>query len=59
MGKDIGVCDNDQLWRRWSTRACRFISLLIDSDNIALYRDDGLAINYNANGPKLDILRKK
>ena len=34
------------------------ISLLIDLDNFGLYRDNGLALIDNANGPKLDRLRK-
>ena len=34
------------------------ISVLIDSDNISLYRDDRLAVIHNANDPKLDRLRK-
>ena len=34
-------------------------AVLIDSDNIGLYRDAGLALIHNANVPKLDRLRKK
>ena len=34
------------------------IAALIDSDSVGLYRDDGLAVIHNANGPKLDKLRK-
>ena len=34
------------------------LSRIIDSEDIGLYRDDGLASIKNANGPKLDRLRK-
>ena len=34
------------------------LSTIIDSVDIGLYRDDGLASIKNANGPKLDRLRK-
>ena len=34
------------------------ISILIDSDNDGLYRDDGLAAIHNANSPNIDRLRK-
>ena len=34
------------------------ISILINSDNVGLYRDDGLAVIHNANAPRLDSLRK-
>ena len=33
-------------------------SVVIDSDNVGLYRDDGVAVIHNANGPKLNRLRK-
>ena len=31
----------------------------IDLDNVGLYRDDGLVVINNDNGPKLDRLRNK
>ena len=34
------------------------LSTLIDKKKIGLYRDDGLSVIDNANGPKLDRLRK-
>ena len=34
------------------------ISVSIDLDNVVLYRDDGLAVINNANGPKLDRMKK-
>ena len=34
------------------------LSNIIDRNNIGLYRDDGLCVTENANGPKLDRLRK-
>ena len=34
------------------------IKPLLDSNNVGLYRDDGLAIVHKANGPKVDRLRK-
>ena len=34
------------------------LSNLIGKDQIGLYRDDGLAVIYNQNGPQLDRLRK-
>ena len=45
---------------------CEFVGLyllnkikpLLDSNNVGLYRDDGLAIVHKANGPKVDRLRK-
>ena len=33
-------------------------SVIVDSDNVGLYRDDGVAVIHNANGPKLNRLRK-
>lgn len=35
------------------------LSTLIEKTDIGLYRDDGLCVVYNPNGPKLDRLRKK
>ena len=35
------------------------LSVLLRKENVGLYRDDGLAVADNANGPKLDKLRKK
>ena len=35
------------------------LSLLLHKKNVGLYRDDSLAVVDNANGPKLDKLRKK
>ena len=35
------------------------LSVLLHKENVGLYRDDGLAVVDNANGPKLDKLRKK
>ena len=35
------------------------IFVVIDSDNIGLYRDDGVAVINNAKDPKLERLRKK
>ena len=34
------------------------IKHLLDSNNVGLYRDDGLAIVHKANDPKVDRLRK-
>ena len=34
------------------------ISLLVDSDKVGLYRDYGLPVIHNANGPKVDRLNK-
>ena len=34
------------------------LSTVIDKGNVGLYRDDGLAAINNANGPKLDRIRK-
>ena len=34
------------------------IKALLDSSNVGLYRDDGLAVVHKANGPKVDRLRK-
>ena len=34
------------------------IKSLLGSNNVGLYRDDGLAIVHKANGPKVDRLRK-
>ena len=34
------------------------LSNIVDRNNIGLYRDDGLCVIENANGPKLDRLRK-
>ena len=33
-------------------------STVIDKSSVGLYRDDGLAAKNNANGPKLDRIRK-
>ena len=52
------------------TEVCELVSLCvlskavvhiihIDLDNVGLYRDDGLVVINNANGPKLDRLRNK
>ena len=35
------------------------LSTIIKKDSVGLYRDDGLAVIENANGPLLDRLRKK
>ena len=35
------------------------LSVLLHKEDVGLYRDDGLAVVDNANGPKLDKLRKK
>ena len=35
------------------------LSTLIEKSHLGLYRDDGLCIIYNPNGPKLDKLRKE
>ena len=35
------------------------LSAIIKKDSVGLYRDDGLAVIENANGPLLDRLRKK
>ena len=35
------------------------ISTLINKENVGLYRDDGLAVIPNANGPQMDRLRKQ
>ena len=45
---------------------CEFVGLyllnkikpLLDSNNVGFYRDDGLAIANNANGPKVDRIGK-
>ena len=34
------------------------VKALLDSGNVGLYRDDGLAVVHKANGPKVDRLRK-
>ena len=34
------------------------VKALLDSSNVGLYRDDGLAVVHKANGPKVDRLRK-
>ena len=34
------------------------LSTVIDKSSVGLYRDDGLAAINNANGPKLDKIRK-
>ena len=34
------------------------LSIVIDKSSVGLYRDDGLAAINNANGPKLDRIRK-
>ena len=34
------------------------LSIILEKESIGLYRDDGLAVINNANGPKLDKLRK-
>ena len=34
------------------------LSFLVEKEHIGLYRDDGLAVITNANGPKLDSIRK-
>ena len=34
------------------------LSVIINSKNVGLYRDDGLAVIDNANGPKMDKIRK-
>ena len=34
------------------------VKTLLDSSNVGLYRDDGLAVVHKANGPKVDRLRK-
>ena len=34
------------------------LSVLQHKENVGLYRDDGLAVVDNANGPKLDKLRE-
>ena len=34
------------------------VSVLLSKDNAGLYRDDGLGVVNDANGPKLDRLRK-
>ena len=34
------------------------LSTVIDKSSVGLYRDDGLAAINNANGPKLDRIRK-
>ena len=49
-----------------SAEVCELVGLyllnkikpLLDSNNVGLYRDDGLAIVHKANGPKVDRLRK-
>ena len=53
-----------------STEVCELVGLCvlskavvpiihIDLDNVGFYRDDGLVLINNANGPNLDRLRKK
>ena len=39
---------------RWDNQ----LSVVIDKNSVGLYKDDGLAAINNANGPKLDRIRK-
>ena len=54
----MGSLDSTEVFQLVSLYLLNKISVLINS-NFALYRDDDIDVIHNANGPKLDRLRKK
>ena len=53
----MGSLDSTEVFQLVSLYLLNKISVLINS-NFALYRDDDIDVINNANGPKLDRLRK-
>ena len=54
----MGSLDSTEVFQLVSLYLLNKISVLINS-NFALYRDDDIDVIHNANGPKVDRLRKK
>ena len=54
----MGSLDSAEIFELVSLYFPNKISVLIDSDNVGVYRDDGLAVIHNATGLKPDRLRK-
>ena len=54
----MGSLDSTEVFQLVSLYLLNKISVVINS-NFALYRDDDIDVIHNANGPKLDRLRKK
>ena len=54
----MGSLDSTEVFQLVSLYLLNKISVLINS-NFALYRHDDIDVIHNANGPKLDRLRKK
>ena len=54
----MGSLGSTEVFQLVSLYLLNKISVLINS-NFALYRDDDIDVIHNANGPKLDRLRKK
>ena len=54
----IGSFDGAEVYELVSLYIWSKISVLSDSDNVELYKDDGIAVIQKANGSKLDRLRK-
>ena len=54
----MGSFDNAEVCELVGLYLLNKIKPLLDSNNVGLYRDDGLAIVHKANGPKVDRLRK-
>ena len=50
--------DGAEVWKLVGLYLLNKIKALLDSSNVGLYRDDGLAVVHKANGPKVDRLRE-
>ena len=54
----MGSCDSTEICELVGLYLLSRLSAVIDKSSVDLYRDDGLAVINNANGPKLDRIRK-
>ena len=54
----MGSFDGAELCKLIGLYLLNKVKALLDSGNVGLYRDDGLAVVHKANGPKVDRLRK-
>ena len=53
---DVTMCS--EIYDHVELKFFNRLSTVIDKSSVGLYRDDGLAAINNANGPKLDRIRK-
>ena len=54
----MGSFDGAEVCKLIGLHLLNKVKALLDSGNVGLYRDDGLAVVHKANGPKVDRLRK-